>query len=70
MLELADEIKDISIRTEYLEFCASKITSFTYFDEYLDMKEKIKNEIVKKYLNHIPSLKQEIRDEKINKILK
>jgi len=30
----------------------------------------IKKEIVRKYVEYIPSLKQEVREEKLNKILK
>ena len=31
---------------------------------------RIKKEVIDKFINHIPSLKQEVREEKINKILK
>jgi hypothetical protein len=45
-----------------------KITGETHtfrLEEYNILKQ----EIIEKFVNHIPSLKQELREEKLNKIL-
>ncbi len=67
LIKWADEISDIYIKHEYLHFCASEI-SRGYKNE--TNHNRIKKEAIDKFIDHIPSLKQEIREEKINKILK
>jgi hypothetical protein len=67
LINWADEISDIYIKHEYLHFCASEISKPT---SGLNRNMRIKKEVIDKFIDHIPSLKQEIREEKINKILK
>lgn len=72
LLNWGDEIVDKSVKQEYLQFCIDRImitksmdiTSITNMD--LDI---LKQEVIRRYSNHIPSLKKEVRDQKINKIL-
>ena len=73
VIKWSEEIKDELIRHEYLHFCTNrmfkidKITGeISRFDEYHILEQ----EIIEKFINHIPSLKQELREEKLNKILK
>lgn len=67
LINWASEISDVYIKHEYLHFCASEI-SRGFKNE--TNRNRIKNEVIDKFIDHIPSLKQEIREEKINKILK
>lgn len=67
LINWANEISDVYIKHEYLHFCASEI-SRGFKNE--TNRNRIKNEVIDKFIDHIPSLKQEIREEKINKILK
>ena len=73
VIKWSEEIQDELIRHEYLHFCTNrmfkidKITGeISRFDEYHILEQ----EIIEKFINHIPSLKQELREEKLNKILK
>ena len=72
-LEWAEEIKDQSIKNEYLNYLFEKISLYNtaelFEDSELFNTEKSKQEIVEKYGKHISSLMIEIRDEKINEIL-
>jgi hypothetical protein len=73
VIKWSEEIKDELIRHEYLHFCTNRIFNFdkitgetkTCLEEYNILKQ----EIIEKFVNHIPSLKQELREEKLNKIL-
>ncbi len=77
LMTWGSEITDISIKTEYLEFCVDKmfnVRRLNYQDfveghQLYQSSESLKNEIISKYINHIPSLKQELRENKLNKIL-
>ena len=73
MLAWADEITDMSVRTDYLVFCVEEFTLKSCdFNSKIQNRDlvKLKNEIIEKYSNHIPSLKQEVREKKLNKLLK
>ena len=67
LINWADEISDLYIKHEYLHFCASEISK-GFKNE--NNRNRIRKEVIDKFIDHIPSLKQEIREEKINKILK
>ena len=67
LINWADEISDLYIKHEYLHFCASEISK-GFKNE--NNRNRIRKEVIDKFINHIPSLKQEVREEKINKILK
>ena len=71
VIKWSEEIQDELIRHEYLHFCTNrmfkidKITGeISRFDYHI-----LEQEIIEKFINHIPSLKQELREEKLNKIL-
>ena len=70
-LKWAEEITDPVIKNEYLLFCVSNLQKISKnLDEALKFDvESHRQDIIKKYSNHIPSLKQEMRDMKINQIL-
>jgi len=77
MIGWVDEIKDEKIKHEYLLFCTEKVSKLNLvsIEELASGKSKfsaseIRKEIIEKYSKHIPSLKQELREEKLNKILK
>lgn len=72
LLAWGDEIKDKTVKQEYLQFCIDKVLGIKNLDidnitqmSLIDLKQ----EVITKYIDHIPSLKQEVRDQKINKIL-
>lgn len=70
-LRWADEIKDPSVKNEYITFCVANLQSISKSHDgslKFDVQGH-RNEIIRKYSNHIPSLKQEIRDMKIKQIL-
>ena len=80
LLLWGEEIKTPSIKNEYLHFCIDSLTIISQNDLIHSIKGEdnfweirnirpIKEEIIRKYSDHIPSLKQEVRDKKINKIL-
>lgn len=77
LLLWSDEIKDTKIRTEYLNFVLDRSLGSNCLNEAsingVDLLSynipEIKQEIIVRFSDHIPSLKQEIREEKINKIL-
>ena len=72
LLSWADEITDSNTKVQFIDECVGKITSdhdardkeIYSFDVEL---EKLK--ILKKWGNHIPSLKQEWREKQLRKIL-
>lgn len=75
MMIWSQEIKDIEIKQEYLHFCIDIVTR-SEFSDLLDEPEKmgkytmdIKEKIINKYSKHIPSLRQSVREQKINKLL-
>ena len=77
MLSWGEEIKDESIKGEYLSFCVDKLMNGENRNSQRGIESimnvdiiSIKKEIVRKYVEYIPSLKQEVREEKLNKILK
>lgn len=72
LLAWGDEIVDKSVKQKYLEFCIEKVMSVKNLDITLITNmdlDNLKQEVIRKYSNHIPSLKQELRERKINKIL-
>lgn len=75
MIKWSEEIQDMKIKVEYLEFCTERVLKLDYntmekIANGKDCLSDVRNEIIKKYSNHIPSLKQELREEKLNKIFK
>jgi hypothetical protein len=66
LIDWGEEISDIHIKHEYTHFCASEI-SRGFKNE--DGIREFRKEIIDKFIDHIPSLKQELREEKLNKIL-
>ena len=70
-----DEI-DIKVKQEYILFCLDKLKLSNESIEVLSYEEmdkhisKSKQEVIEKYSKYIPSLRQEVRDQRINKILK
>ena len=79
VIKWSEEIQDELIRHEYLHFCTNrmfnfdKITgetkTFRFSKKTREEYNILKQEIIEKFINHIPSLKQELREEKLNKIL-
>jgi len=69
LVNWGEEISDIHVKHEYIHFCASEMSKkFSYNNEHRE--NKIRQEVIDKFINYIPSLRQEVREEKINKILK
>lgn len=70
-LKWAEEITDPEVKNEYLKFCVSNLQSISKsLDEAVKFDvEGHRNEIIRKYANHIPSLKQEVRDMKLKQLL-
>lgn len=72
LLEWSEEILDQEVKKEYLLHCVSLISSNGSMNieglKFMDI-DKAKDDIIKKFSNHIPSLKQEVRETRINKIL-
>lgn len=70
-----EEITDVSVRTQYLNYCSMLITLNydetirNYLDGDNDKIQEIKEEIFMRFGSHIPSLKKEFRDKKLNEIL-
>jgi hypothetical protein len=71
VIKWSEEIKDELIRHEYLHFCTNRMYKITGETKTFRLEEYniLKQEIIEKFINHIPSLKQELREEKLNKIL-
>jgi hypothetical protein len=69
LIDWGEEISDIHMKHEYIHFCASEM-SRRLKEKKTNRNVRIKKEVIDKFINHIPSLKQEVREEKINKILK
>ena len=70
LIDWGEEISDIHIKHEYTHFCASEISRGFKNEDNHEWDKRIRKEVIDKFINHIPSLKQELREEKINKILK
>lgn len=67
----AKEISDLNIKSEYLRFCMDnlkKVSKSVDGAVKFDI-DSYRKEIIRKYSNHIPSLKQEVRDMKLKQIL-
>ena len=64
----SDEIKDNSLKEDYLKYLYDEIVS-KWLDHGLFDVDKSRQEIVDKFGKHIPSLLMEVRDEKIDEIL-
>jgi hypothetical protein len=71
VIKWSEEIQDVLIRHEYLHFCTNRMYKITGETKTFRLEEYniLKQEIIEKFVNHIPSLKQELREEKLNKIL-
>jgi len=80
LLDWSEEITDKDVKKEYLLYCIDIIsnnnshtnyTNTTLNLESLKMRDvsKTRSEIINKFSNYIPSLKQELRENRINKIL-
>lgn len=71
VIEWSKEIKDYSVRSSYVNECVNNlITPSEGFNGSDSIIDKYKEEIDKKWGQHIPSLRQEIREKKLNKILR
>lgn len=72
LVSWSHEIIDNDIKVEYIVFCRDKIfKKMDILDDVSKSKyDDILNEVISKYINHIPSLKQRVRDSKLNEILK
>lgn len=70
-LKWAEEITDPEVKNEYLIFCVGNLQSISKsLNEVIKFDvEGHRNEIIRKYANHIPSLKQEVRDMKLKQLL-
>ena len=72
LLEWSEEILDQEVKKEYLLHCVSILSDNNNINieglKNMDI-DKAKGDIIKKFSNHIPSLKQEVRETRINKIL-
>lgn len=74
VIKWSEEIQDELIKHEYLHFCTNRMFNFDKITGEtktfrLEEYNILKQEIIEKFVNHIPSLKQELREEKLNKIL-
>lgn len=72
LLDWSEEITDKDVKKEYLLYCIDIISTngSLNIESLKDIDiDKTKNDIIKKFSNHIPSLKQEVRENRINKIL-
>lgn len=80
LLDWSEEITNKDVKKEYLLYCIDIIsnnnshtnyTNTTLNLESLKMSDvsKTRSEIINKFSNYIPSLKQELRENRINKIL-
>lgn len=72
LLDWSEEITDKDVKKEYLLHCVDIISNNRILDSEslrtVDIS-KTREDIVSKFSNHIPSLKQELRENRINKIL-
>ena len=72
LLDWSEEILDQEIKKEYLLHCVSILSNNNNINieglKNMDI-DKAKDDIIKRFSNHIPSLKQEVRETRINKIL-
>lgn len=69
LMDWSKEINDSNVRNEYIQYCISLllVKKTNIFDDSIEDTYKY---IVKKYSNHIPSLLKELRNGKINDIIK
>jgi hypothetical protein len=73
LMDWSNEITDSNVKVDFINECVSKLVlgSSDYYEDMLDdwdINESKKN-ICDKWGKHIPSLLQEIREKKLNKIL-
>ena len=75
VLSWVEEIKDNQVKNDYLMYC-SNMVSLNYdkvIHEYLDGDddkiEEIKMDIFHRFGDHIPTLKKEFRDKRLERIL-
>jgi len=70
LINWSNEIVDPFIKIEFTNECLSKLTSSQRDEEIFNFDEESeKLKIIKKWGNHIPSLKQEWREMQLKKIL-
>jgi hypothetical protein len=72
LMEWSVEIVDVEVRVNFINHCADKLVRDSKGgDNMLDTwsLEEEKQKICKEWGHHIPSLLQEMRDRKLNKIL-
>lgn len=73
LLEYADGIIDISIRSEYMIFLLNMPMTLEVSNSDKDIYlliDAYKQEINSRFGNHIPSIKKEIRNKRLEKLLK
>lgn len=72
LLDWSEEITNKDVKKEYLLHCVSLLSNNNNINieglKNMDI-DKAKDDIIKRFSNHIPSLKQEVRETRINKIL-
>jgi len=69
--EWSNEISDFNLRSEYMNECLRRIVSPLREEEFSEMcVEKEIEKVYNKWGNHIPSLKQRVRELRLNKIIK
>jgi hypothetical protein len=70
MTEWSHEIVDSKLRSEYMNECLRRIVSPLREEEFSKMcVEKEIEKVYNKWSNHIPSLKQRVRELRLNKII-
>ncbi len=73
ILKWGEEITDESIKRKYYEHCISILTKEdkkSRLDYQVQTIPELRSEIYKLFSSHIPSIRKEIRDHKLSKILK
>jgi hypothetical protein len=73
-MEWSKEIVDVDVRVNFINHCVHNLTQTGYDRLSQDLLsdwsvEEEKQKVCKEWGQHIPSLLQEIRDNKLNKIL-
>jgi len=74
LMEWSKEIVDVDVRVNFINHCVHNLTQTGYDRLSQDLLsdwsvEEEKQKVCKEWGQHIPSLLQEIRDNKLNKIL-
>lgn len=71
LISYTSEITDSQVKSEYISHCMRILTSEKSIDFITSDHaiQSIENEIIEKFSNHIPSLKQKSREKKLNRIL-